>query len=97
MQQKQTAKYYLFLLIIYKFNRYYYFLSGYIVTIILLTLSCITQSVEVQIHHRVHFLVGFIGDPAGQLNTSANSGELATVRTLQEIVKNAMVFLAKYI
>ena len=83
MQQKQTAKYYLFLLIIYKFNRYYYFLSGYIVTI--LTLSCITQSVEVQNHHRVHFLVGFIGDPAGQLNTSANSGELATVRTLQAL------------
>ena len=30
----------------------------------------------------MHLLVGFIGDPAGQLNTSANSRELATARAL---------------
>ena len=34
-------------------------------------------------HHIVHLLVGFIRDPAGQLNTSANSGELTTARALQ--------------
>ena len=31
----------------------------------------------------MHLSVGFIGDPAGQLNTSANSGELATARALR--------------
>ena len=37
-------------------------------------------------HHIVHLSVGFMGDPAGQLNTSANSGELATVRTLHKLL-----------
>ena len=36
-------------------------------------------------HHMMHLLVGFIGDPTGQLNTSANSGELTTARALQVI------------
>ena len=37
-------------------------------------------------HHIMHLLVGFIGDPAEQLNTSANSGELTTARALQACI-----------
>ncbi len=40
----------------------------------------------------MHLSVGFIGDPAGQLNTSANSGELTTARALHQHI----IFIASY-
>ena len=43
---------------------------------------CEVQTIKIN-HHIMHLLVGFIGDPTGQLNTSANSGELTTARALQ--------------
>jgi hypothetical protein len=41
----------------------------------------------------MHLSVGFIGDPAGQLNTLANSGELTTARALHQ---HNIIFIASY-
>ena len=47
------------------------------------TSTCSMSHLIIIDHHNMHLLVGFIGDPTGQLNTSANSGELTTARALQ--------------